>query len=52
MHIYVDFNPIYITIGTHLCVPDIGTLALVNISFGMYLAHIVFINSLDGKHPF
>jgi hypothetical protein len=33
-------------IDTHLCVPNIGTLALVNISFGMYLTHIVFINSL------
>jgi hypothetical protein len=42
-------NPIY-TIGTHLCasinyiiIPNIGTLALVNIPFKMHLAHIVSI---------
>ncbi len=42
-----------ITIGTHLCasinstiIPNIGTLALVNIFFKMHLAHIVCFNSL------
>ncbi len=46
-------NPICITIGKHLCasknsiiIPNIGTLAWVNIHIGMHLAHIVSINSL------
>jgi hypothetical protein len=45
-------SPIYIVIGTHLCasinniiIPNIGTLALVNIPFGMHLTHIVFVES-------